>query len=359
MSFFPNRNYSVQLQLLWSLSLVFGVSLICFLSKELIGYRIVAMVLILVVSLLAMLFDIIPVLVAAVLSAIVWNFFFIPPIFTFHIGSAEDLLMFFMYFVVALINAVLTYQIRKEEQKSRDKDEKEKTLKLYDTLLNSLSHELRTPIATILSSVDTLKENRNISPENHQEVLKQIDIASVRLNGQVENLLNMSRLESGMLKLRYDWEDINDLIHATIQKVDETKEDSMIVFVEKDKPPLCKIDSGIIGQILFNLLQNAQQYTPPKTKIYLESWIKEGTLTITIRDEGPGVNLTNLEQIFEKFFRVANTKAGGIGLGLSIVNGFVEAHNGTIKAENVLPHGLKFQISIPVEVSYINNLKNE
>lgn len=359
MSFFPNRNYSVQLQLLWSLSLVFGVSLICFLSKELIGYRVVAMILLMVVSALAMLFDIVPVLIAAVLSAVIWNFFFIPPIFTFHIGSTEDLFMFFLYFIIALINAVLTYQIRKEEQKSRDKEEKEKTLKLYDTLLNSLSHELRTPISTILSSVDTLKDNRNISLENQGEILNQIDIASVRLNGQVENLLNMSRLESGTLKLSYDWEDIHDLIHATIQKIERNEERSQIVFLEKDKLPLCKIDSGIIEQVIFNLLQNAQQYSPPNTKIHVESCIKDGKLLFSIQDEGPGVSVENLEQIFEKFFRGNNTKAGGIGLGLSIVKGFVEAHNGTIKAENVLPHGLKFQICIPVEVSYINNLKNE
>jgi two-component system, OmpR family, sensor histidine kinase KdpD len=359
LGFFPNRKYKIQLQIVWSLSLVLCISLICFLSKEVIGYRIVAMILLVVVSVLAMLFDIIPVLLAAILSAIIWNFFFIPPLFTFHIGSTEDLLMFFLYFIIALINAVLTNQIRKEEQKSRDKEEKEKTLKLYDTLLNSLSHELRTPVATILSSVDILKENEQISPKNREEILNEIDVASVRLNGQIENLLNMSRLESGMLKLGYDWEDISDLIYAIIHKIQVGNKNTPIVFQAESKLPLCKVDAGILEQILFNLLQNARQYSPINTKIYIRSWISSETLHISIQDEGPGVPEELIGHIFDKFYRVSNTKSGGIGLGLAIVKGFVEAHNGNITVENTSPSGLKFLITIPVEVSYINNLKNE
>ncbi len=338
---------------------MFFISLLCFVGKEIIGYRIVALILLMTVSVLAMLLDILAVLLASILSAIIWNFFFIPPIFTFHIDNAEDLLMFFLYFVIALINAVLTYQIRKEEQKSRDKEEKEKTIKLYNTLLNSLSHELRTPISTILSSVDMLKENQNISKENQKEILNQIDIATIRLNGQVENLLNMSRLESGMLKLNLDWEDISDLINSVIQKIQVNFPDRKIEFESKEKLPLCKIDSGIIEQIVYNILQNAVQYTPQLSQILLGVEITNMNLRITIQDQGKGIPEEFQKNIFEKFYRLPNSKAGGIGLGLSIVKGFLEAHGGTIMAENCTPQGLKFTINIPVEVSYINNLKNE
>ncbi|NTW32317.1 MAG: DUF4118 domain-containing protein, partial [Bacteroidetes bacterium] len=120
--------------------LIVAVSIACFFTADFIGYKVVALLLLVVVSLLAMVFDILPVLLAALLSALIWNFFFIPPLFTFHIADTEDALMFLMYFVIALVNAVLTFKIREAEKKARDKEEKENTIKLYNTLLNSLSH---------------------------------------------------------------------------------------------------------------------------------------------------------------------------------------------------------------------------
>jgi two-component system sensor histidine kinase KdpD len=118
------------------------------------GYRVVALILLLAVSILAMLFDILPVLFTALSSALIWNFFFIPPIFNFHVGTPEDVLM---YFVVALINAVLTFKIRQIEKKTSDEENREKTIMLYNTLLNSLSHELRTPICMTLLRMTSCK----------------------------------------------------------------------------------------------------------------------------------------------------------------------------------------------------------
>jgi two-component system sensor histidine kinase KdpD len=170
-----------------------------------IGYKAVALVLLVMVSLLAIRFDIWPVLIASLLSALILNFFFIPPRFTFHIQATEDILMFFMYFLVALVNAVLTNKIKAQEKKTRDKEDKEKTIRLYTTLLNSLSHELKTPIATILGASETLKENNaTLSPALQSSLLDEIELAGNRLHRQVENLLNMSHLESEMLSLKKD-----------------------------------------------------------------------------------------------------------------------------------------------------------
>lgn len=161
------RKLPTQTQYFLSALLVLGVSLICFAFKNFVDYKVVALILLMTVSVVAMLFEILPVLLAAVLSAVIWNFFFIPPLFTFNIGNTEDALMFLLYFVIALVNAVLTFKIRDAEKKARDKEEKEKELKLYNTLLNSLSHELRTPIAAIIGSVDILKESKDkLSDEN-------------------------------------------------------------------------------------------------------------------------------------------------------------------------------------------------
>ncbi|MBI1221870.1 MAG: DUF4118 domain-containing protein [Bacteroidetes bacterium] len=207
---FKVRKYSITSQFAVSLGLITVIAVSSYFSVDVIGYRVVALILLMAVSLLAMLFDIFPVLVTAVLSALVWNYFFIPPTFTFHVGTPEDLLMFLMYFIIALINVVLTKEIREYEKKSRDKEEREKAIRLYNTVLNSLSHELRTPLSTIIGAVDTIRDNEGrLSRESRDVLYDEIEVAQSRLNRQVENLLNMSRLEAGVLQPHYDWCDVN------------------------------------------------------------------------------------------------------------------------------------------------------
>jgi len=310
------------------------------------------------VSILAMLFEILPVLIAAVMSALIWNFFFIPPVFTFHITNAEDLLLFLLYFAIALVNASLTFKIREAEKKARDKEEKENTIKLYNTLLNSLSHELRTPISTILGAVDTLKESK-LTENQKLQLLNEIDIASERLNRQVENLLNMSRLESGMLKLKLDWCDINDLVNSVIQKLAISSNNRRIEFITNEKLPLFKLDAGIIDQVLHNLIHNAILYTPIGSVIKIDASSDYGCLIMEISDNGPGFPKQEIDQVFDKFYRLPQTKTGGSGLGLSIVKGFVEAHSGNIILKNLENGGAKFTIKIITNTSFITNLKNE
>jgi two-component system, OmpR family, sensor histidine kinase KdpD len=319
----------------------------------------VALILLVTVSLIAMLFDIWPVLFSALSSALIWNYFFIPPIFTFHINDTEDLLMFLLYFLIALVNAVLTFKIRKEENKARDQAEKEKTIQLYNTLLNSLSHELRTPISTILGAVDTLKETKQkLSMQNQEELLNQIDIASIRLNRQVENLLNMSRLETGMLKLNLTWCDTNEIIHSVIHKLSISYTQS-IFFSANENMPLLKLDNGIIEQVLQNILHNAILYTPADSVIQITSQYVNGNFKLHIEDDGNGIPEEMHHTVFEKFYRLSNTNRTGSGLGLSIVKGFVEVNNGTVRVLTNTKGGATFIIEIPSEASYLNNLKNE
>lgn len=343
-----------------SIALVFIVSIICFFSSKYIDYRITALILLMTVSLIAMLFDILPVLLTAILSGLILNFFFIQPVFTFHITNTEDILMFLMYLIIALVNAALTFKIREAESKARDKEEKEKTIKLYDTLLNSLSHELRTPIATIIGAIDTLKENKNkLSQNNQTELLEEIDKASIRLNRQVENLLNMSRLETGMLNLKQDWCDINELIYTVIQKNSAIKEKHIINFIPDEKLPLFKLDAGLIEEIIQNLVTNAILYTPKNTIINIEASYELNDCVFSVSDNGKGFPENEIQFVFDKFYRLPNSKTGGSGLGLSIVKGFVEAHSGSIKLQNNINSGACFTITIPTETSYLNNLKNE
>ncbi len=357
---YKSNKISILYQHLISFGAIITVSTICYLSTELIGYKIVALILLMTVSVRAMLFDILPVLLSAILSALIWNFFFIPPVFTFHIENLEDLTMFFQYFLIAMVHVVLTYKIRKSEQKVRDKEEEENTIKLYNTLFNSLSHELRTPIATIIGSIDTLKDtNVQLSKDNQNQLLTEIDSAAFRLNNQVENLLNISRLESGMLKLKNDWNDINDLINTVIEKINTTDHKHSIEFKNNDILPLCNFDFGILEQVIYNILTNCIQYTPINSKIQITTKFENPNLVIEICDNGPGIPEHLMNQVFNKFYRIEHTKSGGTGLGLSIVKGFVDAYNGNITISNIKTGGAKFIIELPLEASFINNLKNE
>ncbi len=357
---FALNNINKTNQYLGSFALVFFVAAICYFFSDMIGYKVAALILMVTVSLIAMVFDILPVLLAALLSALVWNFFFIPPKYTFHINNAEDTLLFFMYFIIALVNATLTFKIRAIEKESNKKEEKENTLKLYNTLLNSLSHELRTPISTILVATDNLQTgSEKLSEQNKADLVSEISKASLRLNTQVENLLNMSRLESGVIEPKKDWCDINELIHAVVNRLKENFENRIVIISIEKNIPLCKLDFGLMEQVLYNLILNAHLYIQDEGVIKIRATLMDDKLILIVEDNGKGFYPSEIDSVFEKFYRSKNTSTGGTGLGLSIVKGFTEAHNGTVKLENIETGGAIFTIKIPVETNYINNLKNE
>lgn len=359
-SVFRIKGLSIFRQTIVSLFFIVIISVSSFALESLIGYKVVAFILLLAVSVLAMLFDIVPVLLTAVFSALIWNFFFIPPVYTFHIGTPENALMFSMYFMVAFINAVLTFKIKDAEKKARDKEEKDKAIELYNTLLNSLSHELRTPISTIIGAIDTIRENENrLTADNKEQLLSEIEIAGLRLNRHVENLLNMSRLEAGVLKPKLDWCDINELIYSVINVHIKEAGRHTIMFNPNEKLPLYKVDRIFIEQVLQNLLHNALQYTPPGTAITIEALSQVPYCRIIVSDNGEGFPADKVNDVFDKFYRVSQSVTGGLGLGLSIARGFVEAHGGTIRIENQPAGGARFIIDLPVEMSPINDVKNE
>lgn len=357
---FNTRKYKNITQFAICILSVIAVSGILAATRDITGHRIVALILLLVVSINAMLFSILPVLTSAILSALIWNFFFIPPLFTFHIHNAEDMLMFILYFIIALLNTVLNVNIRKAEKRYLDKVENDRMILMHNTLLNSLSHELRTPLATIIGAVDAITEGKDkMTSDNKNELLSQIGLASERLNTEVENLLNISRLESGNYSPKPEWTDINELIFLIINKASMLPFSRDIKFSATDSIPLIKIDSVIFSQILGNILSNSLQHTPDNSKIEVNAFTSEEMLHVAVTDNGNGVELNDLAHIFDKFYRGKNAMPGGTGLGLSIVKGFISNLGGTISAKNLEPKGFQILFSIPVETTYINNLKNE
>ncbi|HWI90235.1 MAG TPA: ATP-binding protein [Flavisolibacter sp.] len=354
MKFFLLNKLNREKQYLYSIIAVIIVSVICFGVSAALGYRVVALILLLTVSLLAISFDILPVLVAAALSAFIWDVFFIPPRFTIHIDTAEDSFLLIMYFVIAMINGVLTYKIRQAEKVSTLKEEKANSVKLYNTILNSLSHELRTPLAAIIGAADNLQMNTNLSSEDREQLVSEISKASLRLNQQVENLLNISRLESGHVKPKNDWCDIVELVYETVKRVEENNAKRKIDISINQQMPLCSIDKGMLEQIIYNLLNNAAIHTEPGIRISISAALHADLLQIIIEDEGKGFAGINVEDVFYKFSRTKNLKTSGSGLGLSIVKGFTEALGGNVTLEKGNAGGATFTILIPVKTSNLN-----
>lgn len=346
-------------QYLFALGTVVLVSAICFGLSTALGYRVVALILLLTVSLLAITFDILPVLSSAALSAFIWDVFFIPPRFTIHVNTTEDTILLLMYFVIAMINGVLTYKIRQAEKVSTLKEEKANSVKLYNTILNSLSHELRTPIAAIIGATDNLQLNKNLSGEDRQQLVAEISKASLRLNQQVENLLNISRLESGHIKPKNDWCDIVELVYEVVKRVEENNRGRKINISVNPHMPLCSIDKGMLEQIVYNLLNNAAIHTPPEAHISISVSCHVDLLEIIIEDDGKGFTGIDTSDVFYKFSRNKNPKTSGSGLGLSIVKGFTEALGGTVELQKEKSKGAVFLILIPVRTSHLQIASNE
>jgi two-component system sensor histidine kinase KdpD len=347
------------------------VSLLCLFTRDFLGHKVIGYILLVVVSLLAMFLDIFPVLMSAVLSALFLNFLFIQPYYTFHISTSEDTLFLFLFFLITLINGVLTHKIRKTEKKLQIKEIRVNTMKLYNALLDSLSHELRTPISTIMGAIDTIQSKTVlISDENRQKLYSEIEKASLRLNHQVENLLNMSRLETGVIQPKIDWCDLKELIYNVLDHLKEDLQFHKIVVDVDDNLPLFKLDYGLTEQIIYNLIFNASQYTPKGAKIQIKVEYNPNVdfeynpdklmaCVITISDDGNGFPEAEIDKVFDKFYRLQNSKTGGTGLGLSIVKGFVEAQHGTISLENGEEGGSVFTIGFPALIMNTAAISNE
>lgn len=358
-------------QYLISFLSVVAVSFSCLIVRDIIDYRIVGYLLLVVVSLLAIFLEIKPVLVGAIVSALALNFFFIKPYYTLHVDKAEDGLLLIMFFIIALINAVLTNNFRRMQRAIQAKQTRASTLKLYNTLLDSLSHELRTPIAAILGSIDTLQQkNVILSEETQQKLHNEIEKASMKLNYQVENLLNMSRLESGYIHPKLDWCDVKEIIYNVCNRLKEETKDHKITYAIDDHLPLFKLDYGLMEQIIYNLVYNCAQHTPKGAHIFISAHYEVDAdydshidlikkCVITIADDGHGFPPEEIDKAFDKFYRFKESKTGGTGLGLSIVKGFVEAQNGTITLRNAEDGGAVFELSFAVDCLPINSLHNE
>lgn len=433
-----------------------GVALLtiaCWLLTAATGYAAISLVYLLGVVLAGMILNRGPVLLVATLSALSWNFLFIPPLFTLHIHKVQDALMFVTYFVVAIAIGSLTSRLRAREQIEREREQRATALyhfaqklagapslevaltaaaehirelvsadakivlepdlagsatgvfpierlgttfgalhvaarqgslltenetqllaafadqlatmiererltqlaaqaqlsveaeRLRKTLLDCVSHELKTPIAAIGAASQELARH----PELSQQLAGEIRDGSRRLNRVVNNLLDMTRLESGIVRPKLEWCDIPELLEGAIADAEEAlRGHELIVHVPEDFT-LALLDHSLIEQAVAKLLANAGSYTPAGLPVEIAAGSDREKLMIAVSDRGPGFT-GEPERVFEKFYRGDESETGGLGLGLSIARGFVEAHGGRLVAENREGGGACFTIDLPVQM---------
>jgi two-component system, OmpR family, sensor histidine kinase KdpD len=227
-----------------------------------------------------------------------------------------------------------------------------RTDELKSALVSAVSHDLRTPLASIVASVTSLMEpGVQWDEETRRDFLQGIYEEAQRLNRLVGNLLDMSRIEGGALHPERDWYSIEEVVQAVADRLEPRLQDRPLSVNIAPGIPLLRLDFSQIDQVLTNLVENAIRYTPPGTPITISAEKTDDSVEVSVEDRGPGVPAEHLPHLFDKFYRVERSdrrSPGGTGLGLAISKGMVEANGGHIRARNRPEGGLVVTFSLPI-----------
>ena len=223
--------------------------------------------------------------------------------------------------------------------------------RLRSGLLSSVSHDLRTPLAVITGAASTLLEDDDrLDAAAQREMLRSIADEAGRLNRLIANLLAMTRLEAGALEVKRSWHSLEEVVGAALHRAEPLLAGRPVRVSLPAELPLVAVDDVLLEQVVFNLLENAIKHAPSSTPIEVEARVREHEVELAIADRGPGLAPGSEEQVFEKFYRGdSSRRAGGVGLGLAICRGIVEAHGGRLRAANRPDGGALFAFTLPLD----------
>ncbi len=345
----------------------------------------VAVVLLLVVLLTAAVRGSGPALAASVLSGFCFNYFFLPPVGTLAIAHPDNWIALTAFLVTAITAGQLSAHARRraaeaeagrrevgrlyEElraafERASHAEALRQSERLKSALLDAVTHDLRTPLTSIKASVTTLLDERAgvggsiaLDREGHQELLEVINEEADRLNRFIEGLVDLARIEAGEMQLRRSWDAVDEMIDAALKRAETlTRAHLVEVAVENDLPAV-RVDARAVAEVIYTLVDNAAKYSPAGTHIRVSATRAEHEMIrLAVEDEGPGVAPEMRERVFDKFFRVtADSDAGqhptGIGMGLAIARGIVEAHGGRIWIEGGTAgdgRGARITFTVPI-----------
>ncbi len=285
-----------------------------------------------------------PAITTSILSVLAFDFFLIPPYLTFDIADIEYLFTFAAFLVVGIVVSTFASKVRKQIIQRQ-------TEKLHSALLSSISHDLKTPLVSITGALTALLNKKsNLDEGRRKELLQTAREESDRLNRIVNNLLDMTKMESGILQISKKPCDLRDLIGACLEQLkDKIGPRSIKIEIAKDFPEVVA-DFPFILKAFFNVIDNALKYSPVDSPVEISASCLQRKVQIKIRDHGLGISKEDHRRIFEKFYRVERSQnVLGTGLGLCISKSIIEAHGGQIGVESTLGKGAIFAIELPLE----------
>ncbi len=221
--------------------------------------------------------------------------------------------------------------------------------RMRSTILSSVSHDLRTPLATISGAASSLAEDREeLNAAARRDLARSIYREADRLDRLLKNLLDMMQLEAGAVRLNKAWHSLDEIIGATLARLEGRLDGHAVSTAFPTDLPLVVVDGVLLEQVVINLVENAVKYTPPRSAIDLSASVGDREVVVKVADRGPGIPSGEESRIFDKFYRGKSAREGGVGLGLTICRGIVQAHGGRIWVENRPGGGALFQFTIPL-----------
>lgn len=336
----------------------------------------VAFALLLWILLSATLFGRNPALVASLAAMLCFNFFFLPLVRTWTISDPQNLITWGAFTVTAIVAGELSAYARRrtleaerqkieiqrlynELQEAFEKASRAEAIKqsekLKSSLLDAVTHDLRTPLTSIKASVTTLLDSEGghrtieLDTESRMEFLEVINEETDRLNNFIEGMVELARVEAGSMRLRQIFSSVEEIISTAVKRAENLlKNHRILIEIEKDLP-LIRVDAKALAEVIYTLLDNAAKYSPEHSPITIRSMVVNERIQISVNDEGIGILPEMREKVFEKFFRDETNPVGGLGLGLAIAHGIIESHNGEIHAESgENGKGTKVIFSVPI-----------
>lgn len=290
-----------------------------------------------------------PAALAAVISVVGHDFFFVEPRGLLTVASLDEALGLALLLFTALVTAQLADAARRTAHVTREAILARRSDEMKTALLRAVSHDLRTPLAAIKANVSGLRDGAPYSDDDRADMLAAVEEEADRLDHLVANLLDLSRIEAGALHPRRRPEDATELIGTVVRRL-KPRLGARIVTVDvpDDLPPI-SCDFRQMDQVLTNLVENAAVHTPPAAPIEITARIANGMLRVDVRDHGAGIPLAERERLFRPFERGAGARRGGSGLGLAIARGLVNAHGGQLWIEDAPGGGADFVLSLPID----------
>ena len=318
----------------------------------------IAMVYLLAVVVIALRFSRGAAIICAALSVATFDFTFVPPAGAFTVDDIQYLFTFAIMLAVALVISELMDRGRRHAAAETALTVAAETERVRSTLLASISHDLRTPLAVIAGASSSLvEEGDKLKPEERKALAQSVYGQARDMSELVTKVLQMTRLDEGFIELRRDWTSVSEITGSVLARLEERLAGHLLVVDIPPDLPLVRADAILIEQALTNLVENAARHTPAGTAVRVSAERRGNELVISVEDRGPGIDERDLEQVFAKFHRGRSDRRGdrdgehagtGVGLGLAICRAVVGLHGGRVWVERPAGGGAAFRFTLPV-----------